>query len=406
MVDSGGEGGKAAEMVQSYNPTRQRLLQVEKCLDCRTGKFHPDLRCMGTATGRMAGTSGFNWQGIGQAETIPDTGISSEKEDWFLNEEFDEQMEEDIDLDGETRIGIRAAMEMPLAGDFASFEVAIAAPVYKDKVLQKDLDDGIDLHSMVTSIAHPVAIQNKWNYEHIYSQYKADNPIFVKMRKSMKAIVFGIFYFCSAQKVAETLGITVTEAERVINSIYSRYKGIGEYRARIEAETITADTDRWSKDSVSRMATSSENLLGYTRHWDFECRVAKTLWLLGSENHKTGCSGNIVRTQEKGHQTIDNAVKSAFLGSAIAIQAAVCRQRGNNPVQSSGAYLCKNLMATLWEKYRTPLLNSHDELGFAAHKNLQVNNIVNDIRSWEEEYKKIVPSLKFEDKQTRCWADK
>ena len=406
MVDAGGEGGDAAAMVQSYNPTRQRLLQVEKCLDCRTEKFHPDLRVMGTATGRMAGTSGFNWQGIGQAEKPADIGVEAETADWALNDDLNDDMDEDIELDGESRIGIRAAMEMPLAGDFASFEVAIAASVYKDAQLQADLDAGIDLHSMVTSIAHPLALANKWDYEYIRGQYKADNSQVVKMRKSMKAIVFGIFYFCSAQKVAETLGVGIGEGERVIALIYERYKGIGRYRAQTERETITADTKHWTKNSVSRMIRTSTDLLGNTRHWDFEAQVAEILWGLGAQNHKTGCMGQIVRTQEKGHQTVDNAVKSAFLGSAIAIQAAVCRQLGNNPVQGSGAYLCKNLMAQLWEKYKIPMLNSHDEIGFASHSLLKTDAVVADIRAWEDEYRRIVPSLKFEDKLTRCWADK
>jgi len=412
------EGGRLCAAILDYGPSRQRLLQIEKVLECRTGKAHPSLRVMGTATNRMAGEAGLNWQGIGAADEVLGSQLTDELIDCTQDTDsdgldFDEELEE-VELlveDRKCKVGLRAAILTPCVGDWASFEVGIAAQVYGDKQLQEDLDNGIDLHCMVTVQAHPKCILAGLEYEEVLRIYKDSSDPQHHMvngwRKSMKAIVFGIFYFVSAMKVAETLGIADYEGQAVMDRVFSRYPGIQEYRRAIEAAFITADTQFWSKGSVSKMETRITDLTGFSRNWDFEKSVAEAMWKLGSEKSiKTGLSGSVIRTQEKGAQSVDNAIVSACLGSAIALQAACSRQAGNMKVQATGASINKMLGAYLWETLRVPTLQIHDELFPPHHPNYQWESYTNALEVFQAAAKEIVKQVKFDYKSTERWSDK
>lgn len=403
----------AATMLE-YGPSRQRLLQCQKVAECATGRAHPDLRVMGTPTGRMAGTAGLNWQGIGQAEWIDDPVEQTEGEDaeWREGEEEQEEGEQMAEVQAQDaverkfKIGLRASILAPIVGDFASFEVAIAAPVYGDQQLQADLDAGVDLHSMAVATAHPGAIKLGLTYDQIRSAYKAHDPKITGWRKNMKGVVFGIFYGAQAMKVSETVGCSLHEAEEVLQRFYSRYPGIQAFRAQVEKRFCTADTANWSCGCIDRMDDEISDLLGNKRRWTFERDVALVLWDLGQRGIKTGIGGTVVRVKEKGQQTVDNAVCSALLGSTIAIQAAVSRQAGNHPIQSTGANLCKMLMAENWKRNRVPVLNIHDELLMPAHPRLSAPSFRSLVDEFTQTYRKAVPSLRFDWAETSRWSDK
>lgn len=351
----------------------QRLLQVEKVLECRTGRAHPSLRVMGTRTGRMAGEAGLNWQGICQAKK---------------------------------GIGLRAAIGTVSVGDWSSFEVAIAAAAFPDGQIQRDLDDGIDPHSMNVALMHPQAKRNKWTYEQVKALVDAKDPIACGLRKGMKAVTFGLAYFCTANKVAEVLGISVEEAEGALDRYYRRFSGFAAYKDKMNRETCTADTEHWSRESVGRMKCTMTDLTGYEMRWDFERQVATILWQLGGTGIQTGKEGTVIRNSEKGRQTIDGAIRSALLGGAIAIQQAVMRQRGNARVQATGANLTKMLMAELWEELHTPSLSVHDELVFGSHSNYDHAAVTARIESFTARWKRVIPSLFFDFKATSHWSDK
>lgn len=373
IAESDRPAAPIAQAMIDFTMYSQRLNQVEKVLECRTGRAHPTLRVMGTRTGRMAGEAGLNWQGIPQAKK---------------------------------GIGIRAAMEAAAVGDWSQFEVAIAAAAYPDEMIQFDLDHGIDAHTMNAVLMQPEAKARGWTYEQMRVLIKANDPLANSLRKRTKPCTFGLQFFCQAQKLSEVLGVSLSTGEEALAAYYARYKGFGEYKTRIEHETQTADTEHWSRDSVKRMAREVTDMTGYTMRWDFEAKVAEALWQLGGTGIQTGKQGTIIRTKEKGRQTYDGAVKSALLGGAIAIQAAVSRQRGNALVQATGSSITKMLMANIWRMYRVPSLCIHDELVFADHpnfNNLQVQRIID---SFTNEWKPKIKSLHFDYKPTRVWADK
>lgn len=417
LAEEDSEGGRLCKMILDYGPSRQRLLQIQKVRESKTFKAHPNLRVMGTATNRNAGTDGMNWQGVGAVDEV----LGYELLDSDLGDIPEQILDEEFELAGEEveqiqdqrkfKVGLRHAILTPCVGDWASFEVRIAATVYKDQVLQEDLRQGVDLHCMVTATAHPKALEAGMTYEEIREIYENKDHLrhseITKWRKGIKSVVFGIFYFASAMKVAETLGILDHEGQQVIDRICNRYKGIGQYRKNIEERFITADTENWSKGSVKRMDTVQRDLTGFERRWDFEKSVAVALWNLGQVNKiKTGLSGTVTRTAAKGPQTIDNAIVSACLGSAIAIQAAVSRQAGNMPVQASGSSINKKLQAELWDTLRIPTLNIHDENFPPHHPNFNMEVYSKAIDDYVGRVQSIVPMLEFDYAPTYRWSDK
>lgn len=404
-----GPGAELAEAIVEYGPSRQRLLQIQKIMECRTGKAHPDLRVMATPTNRMAGTGGLNWQGIGGVDEVfeSELDVDHDEADLDIEELIEAQLEaEDREFEVKQKVGLRKAILTPCVGDWASFEVHIAAQVYDDKQLQEDIKNKVCLHSMGSVQFHPKIKALGVDYATFKAGYE-DNLEWKKIRKGIKSVIFGSFYFCTAHSVAESLNIPEHEAQAILDGLYDRYPGMRRYRTQIEAEFLTADTERWSRDSVSRMKRSLTDLTGFTRHWNFEADVAQAMWELGNGKQiKSGIAGKIIRNLEKGQQSIDMAITSACLGSAIAIQAAVSRQAGNFRIQSTGATLTKMMMAEVWNRLRVPTLNVHDEL-FPPHHPLYnpetYAEVLNDFVSYA---KTVVEGLRFDYAPTERWSDK
>lgn len=410
LVKEGGEGGKLAAAMLEYGPCRQRLLQIEKVMESRTGKAHPDLRVMGTATNRMAGTSGLNWQGIGaveEAEDIFDEPLEDYAEEDELPYELLDAWKENEQAEiHKTKVGLRQAILTPMVGDWSNFEVRLAAKIYEDEQMLDDLRQGLDVHSMLTRVAHPSVKGKGITYEE-FEERRHNDLFLANCRKEMKAVVFGSFYFCTAHSVANTLGIEEREAQQILEDIYSRYPGMKRFRSMIEEMFCTADKETWEERSVGEMKTELTDLTGFTRRWNFEKNVACALWSLAKRSRiKTGLSGRVLRTQTKGFQSIDMACVSALLGSAIAIQAAVSRQAGNMKIQATGSSLHKMLQAILWERLRLPTLQVHDELFPPIHNNFDFEKVSDIIKAYEKAAAGIVPGLRFDFNKTERWGDK
>lgn len=375
--------GRCAKAMREFGYYKQRLDQVNKVLESRTGRWHPDLRVMGTSTGRAAGTAGFNAQGIAQAE------------------------------DG---LGLRTAILTPWGGDFASFEIAIAASAWKDEQLLADLDAGTDVHLVTAITIHPDLVPLKLSYEEalrakedkIHPHYQ----IVKRCRTEIKRVVFGILYGAGAPKVGDVLAVDHDEAAKVIDKFFTRYAGAGRFRASEERRFCTADTESWSPSSVARMGIEASDMTGsYKRSFRFEAEVADLLWRsarLPAELSEKIPEGTVIRSPEKGMQTVHGAVRSAFMGAAIGIQRAVARAAINMPIQATGAVLTKQLLAELWEKYHIPMLNVHDELIAAGHPNFHTfeTDVGKSVKEFIENKKALVKHIGFDAKRTKCWADK
>lgn len=378
--ESSPELKEACAAMMDFGAMKQRLDQVEKLLACETGRGHPDLRVMGTATRRMAGTAGLNWQGIAA---------------------YDKK---------QPGIGIRAALLAKYGGDFASFEVAIAASAWKDRQMLTDLDNDTDIHTAVMCDCHPEVINAGLTYDEAIKakddESHEHHALIKRCRGETKRITFGILYGAAAPKIVEVLGAG-TDGQAVLDRFFARYKESGAFRKAEERRFLTADVERWQTASVAAMARVAPDLTGAVRHFDFEADVADALWRIGRDlgdfiEPSLVPAGSIVRTPEKGVQTIRGAIQSAFLGAALAIQQAVCRAAINTPIQMSGGNLCKMLMAEIWEECHLILLCIHDEL-LSTEDDERIDAIV--VR-FIETWKNVVKHIAFDDKRMTRWSDK
>ncbi len=376
-----------ATAMLKYGSTKQRLDQTIKAGEPLDGRIHPDLRVLGTATGRMSGTGGFNIQGCGKVEK---------------------------DADGQ-KVGLRQAVQAVAVGDFAAFEVAIAASAWNDPKLLADLDAGVDVHLATAIACHPLLVypllvstdgRAAYTYEQAVELKAAKDPLITKCRDHCKRMVFGILYGCTAQKIMEVFNVEEEVANQILQRFYLLYPGLAAFKRGVEARFCTADTDGWDKASVESMADSETDLTGFTRRWCFEKEVATIMWELGNKGLRMPVTGNVVRQVQKGSQPIAQAVRSAFLGAAIAIQQACYRQAANMKIQASGANLCKDLQATVWERHRVPVLNVHDELVFPAHPNMDYPAVKQTVNQWVLAHRSLVKHLAFDLNETERWSDK
>lgn len=407
IADSESPAASLASKLLEYGPAHQRLIQLEKVKECRTGRAHPDLRVMGSKTGRMAGTAGLNWQGIGQAEEFRIEDVEGFEDDLEEDESKTEaEIEEELnEWEVVKKIGLRAALLTPCVGDWAQFEVCLGAAVYEDPAIEEDIERGNDAHAMIASLMHPKALEKGLTHDQIKAGYESGDPLCKKIRKESKPGTFGLQYFCQAKKLQDIFGVSLEDAQKALDRYYDRYKGFAAYRRRIDAETTTADTQRWNPDSVSRMADTVTDFTGYKMSWAFEKAVADTLWRLGCKGIRTGHFGTLVRQKEKGSQTIDQSVKSALLGGALAIQQAVARQRGNAGVQAPGANLNKMLQAECWRVLRCPMISCHDELVFGVYQ-FHLGTLEKIVHKFEDKWRAVAKHLRFDFKRVSRWSEK
>ena len=375
------KGDTDAQQLMDYGATKQMYDQCIKLHETTDKKGHPNFRVIGTATQRMAGSGGFNWQGIGKKSPVRKAVLSS------------------------------------CGGDFSGLEIGLMAIIYEDEQMQADLREGKDIHLATAIDIHP-KLKGKYTYEEAAKiraeEYpKEDFELIETYRGETKGVVFGSAYGAEAPKIAETIGVTEILAEELLAGFYTRYSGIKEFKKNIEEQFTTGDTENWCLKSVSNMSSTIEDKLDYTRTWEFESQTADYFWRLSKSNceefnaiFEDYKNDKIIRNKEKGNQTYRGAVMSALLGSALTIQKSVARTAINSIVQSAGAQLTKRLMARIWDNHGVPMLNVHDEIIVARHPNADYEKIHATVQNWISEWKLMFPFLGMDFKKIDNWGER
>ena len=376
------KGDEHAKLLMDYGETKQMFDQCEKLLSTSDGRGHPLLNVMGTATQRMSGTGGFNWQGIAKGSKL------------------------------------REAILTSCGGDFSGLEIGLMALIYESPSMQKELDQGKDIHLATAVDIHP-KLKGKYTYEEAASIRKDethDKHSFIdKCRGETKGVVFGSAYGAMAKKIAETLGISEELAEQLLDAFYSKYFEIRDFKQRLEEEFCTGDTELWTQNSVGKMKSEITDWLGFTRHWDFEASTADFFWRqankVGLEEMSkiflTAPCEKIIRKETKGPQTVQNTVRSALLGAALTIQSSVARVATNSIVQSTGAQLTKRLKAFLWKKHGIPMLNVHDEIIVPQdHPNADPVAISKSVQEWIQKWKPMFRYLDMDFRAIKNWSER
>ena len=100
-----------------------------------------------------------------------------------------------------------------VAADYSQIELRIMAHLSDDNGLLTAFSQGIDVHSATAAEVFDVEI----------------NQVTTDLRRSAKAINFGLIYGMSAFGLAQQLGITRSQAQSYIELYFSRYPGVKHY---------------------------------------------------------------------------------------------------------------------------------------------------------------------------------
>src|SRR5690606_10482203 len=103
-----------------------------------------------------------------------------------------------------------------VSADYSQIELRVLAHMAGIEALKQAFRDGVDIHALTASQVFGVPIEGM----------SAD------VRRSAKAINFGIVYGISAFGLANNLGIPQAEAQSYIRAYFERYPGIRDYMER------------------------------------------------------------------------------------------------------------------------------------------------------------------------------
>jgi len=117
------------------------------------------------------------------------------------------------------------------SSDFSSQELCIIATGSKDPVWIDALTSGQDLHSVCASLV----FDKKWkNAAEEGCAYYIDKSVCTcaghkKLRTHAKTVNFGLAYGMSAQKLSDTIGVSLQTAENIINKFFATFPKIRQF---------------------------------------------------------------------------------------------------------------------------------------------------------------------------------
>lgn len=387
-----GDDHPAAQFARGVTIARSKEKEkdmAEKLLS--VGSFHPDVKVIGALSGRMSGAGGINAHGIPSAAKgshMREAFILCHGAQWLSPEEWaGEFLKADRDdcLD---------------AGDFDSFEVAIAAGVYDDPNLTADLKSGKKIHAIYAQIMLEIE----------YDVARNTKSIYLDGKRGFLARLYG----AQDPKIATVFNITMDQVQRNEAKLAGRYPGIG--RARQETADRFCSMKQvggiGSPITWRDPADYEEGVFGDRRYFTLENRIAKALFELSQSQPAIfrEFEGFIERTKNR-RQTIGGAAQSAIYACAFNIQASAMRQAANHRIQSTGARITKELQRALWDHQPCGIhpwvvqpMQIHDEIQCPRKPGLDLRPTVNRV---VEHYQQRIPLLKMEWlRDLNSWADK
>ena len=104
--------------------------------------------------------------------------------------------------------------------DYSQIELRVLADIAKDETMMQAFCSGTDIHAMTASQVFHVPIEE----------------VTASMRRSSKAVNFGIVYGISGYSLSNDIGVSVKTATEYINKYLSVYHGVREYMSRIKEQ--------------------------------------------------------------------------------------------------------------------------------------------------------------------------
>lgn len=145
--------------------------------------------------------------------------------------------------------------------DAKGAEVRILTAYCKDEALIESLNAGQDTHCFIASEivklvrqaagaaetlasmgldnSYPLSYEDFANRDNIKATNKFYGDMLDKFRTAVKRVVFGILYGAGPQKIAETIGISLDQAQTLIDTLFAMFPSIKNYMAQTKWELST-----------------------------------------------------------------------------------------------------------------------------------------------------------------------
>lgn len=223
---------------------------------------------------------------------------------------------------------------------------------------------------------------------------------------------FASLYGAQAQKLADTIGVTIEQAIDGLARFWTQFAVAGKKVKELEKSFTSLYNDgpriKWREPEES-----VESLTGYRRYFTLENYIIKELYSL-CENLPDDWKKIKLRItrSRKGEQSVQAAIRSALYGCAFGIQNAVIRQARNHTIQSTGAVITKAVQRSIWElqpagvhEWNVQPLNIHDEIQCPVHPDVaeRLDQVVADK---VEEFRPLIPLIGIDWSELETWADK
>ena len=282
---------------------------------------------IGAKSGRMSGTSGLNFQGIGKVAEVRSIFTLAD-DDWILS-----------------------------GGDYDSQELAILATTSSDDDLLDDIKGGKSLHGLMAAEL----------FNTTYEEIMANKD---ERYDKAKACVYLIAYGGTAVTMARNAGLPLDVCQKGLKGFLEKYAKMGLER-KLVAEQFSALTQDENRKFHYEVPDDPyvESIYGFRRYFHNEYAIQGAIIGVAQNMPEAWQMLKInVQRKEGKVQTICGAIYSALTGAAFSVQNRIVRAALNHKIQSAGRSLTLGLQSNIWKlqpqgihPYRLCLMSIHDE---------------------------------------------
>lgn len=397
----------------------------------QAGRFHPDFNVIGTLSSRMSGSSGLNAQAIKQSNEI--------------RRLFPLKWEGSI-LSG---------------GDFDSFEVILAATVYKDKDLieaitrkikHEDCAHGeecprctgtgkigdFDCKFCIKEDGKPsgkykcptcegriyyykkihalfgMSMYPGRTYENVMESTGTDDDMYTKGKSG----VFGMIYGGDWHTLVKNFGIEQDIAETAEKLFFEQFPNIKIARQKTVDMFQTMKQVGRGQVIWRQPEDYNETFLGFKRYFTLENKICRALYNLAKHPPKGWLTSEkqsikVLRNPLKGEQGAGGATMSALYGAAFSLQQQNARAGCNHEIQSPGGEITKHVQRKIWDLQPSGVhellvapLNIHDEIVTVNNPSM-TESLAQTVKESVESFRDRVPLIGMTwNKEMDNWAGK
>jgi DNA polymerase I-like protein with 3'-5' exonuclease and polymerase domains len=115
--------------------------------------------------------------------------------------------------------------------DWSQLEIICQQIESQDGVLGAELNDGVDLHTMMTADIYPDA-----SYKYIQEEVRKHNPVWVERRRQTKRARFALQYGAGAKRIRQLTGWSLTDSINFIDTYNNKYNKIVMWQLMVRRE--------------------------------------------------------------------------------------------------------------------------------------------------------------------------